>query len=284
LTRPWRLLTDAAADGAWNMAVDEALLRACEERGVPVLRLYGWRPATLSLGSRQPALGSHDPGYLRREGIALVRRPTGGRAVLHEHERTYAVVGRRGSEFPGGVIETYGRIALALQQAFRALGIPAEAVDRDVGGGRSDEGPLCFATPSAHEIVVDGRKLAGSAQLRGREAFLQHGSILLRADPQRLGAATGVAADGDRFVGLDEARGRATSVSELDHALASAFEAVFGSRLAPSRLDRHEEIAATRLRSWKYLSSAWSLEARWGPRELRRYREGDRETSSSVAQ
>jgi lipoate-protein ligase A len=280
----WRLLVDDVADGAWNMAVDETLLRACEEGGLPTLRLYGWRPATLSLGSRQAAATSHDPDYLRREGIALVRRPTGGRAVLHEHERTYAVVGRRGRWFPGGVLDTYRRIALALRQAFRSLGVPAEVAGADLREPRPGGDPLCFASPSAHEIVVDGRKLVGSAQLRGREAFLQHGSILLGTDARRLGRATGVAADGGRFVGLDEARGRATKTAELDRALVSAFASAFEAPLEPTRLDPSEELAATRLRSWKYLSSAWTLGGRWGEREIRRFREDDCETRPSVAQ
>jgi lipoate-protein ligase A len=244
------------------MAVDETLLRSCEEGGAPTLRLYAWRPATLSLGSRQAAETSHDPEFLRREGIALVRRPTGGRAVLHEHERTYAVVGRRGPSFPGGVLDTYRRIALALQRAFRTLGVAAEVTDADTRGSGPDRNPLCFASPSAHEIVVEGRKLAGSAQLRGREAFLQHGSILLTADPTRLGRATGVAFEGIRFVGLDEVRGRATPAAELDDALASAFETVFGMRLERSRLEGREELTATRLRGWKYLSAAWTLGGR----------------------
>jgi lipoate-protein ligase A len=263
------LLVDDVADGAWNMAVDETLLRGCEDRAAPTLRLYGWKPATLSLGNRQEAGKSHDPEFLRREGIALVRRPTGGRAVLHEHERTYAVVARRGRSFPGGVLDTYRRISLALQEAYRALGAPAEMADARARGARSSGNPLCFASASAHEIVVGRRKLAGSAQLRAREAFLQHGSILLATDARRLGRATGTAADGERFVGLDEVRGRGTSTAEIDGALVSAFESVFGMRLEPGRLSPDEERTATRLRCWKYLSAAWTLEGRWGRRERR---------------
>ena len=94
----WRLLIDGPDDGAANMAVDETLLDgyAVPEAASlpPTLRLYGWRPAALSLGKGQQAGESHDPDFLRREGLHLVRRPTGGQAVLHEHERTYAVVGR----------------------------------------------------------------------------------------------------------------------------------------------------------------------------------------------
>ena len=98
----WRLIVHEPADGAWNMAVDEALLDAQASGGGPtVVRLYAWRPAALSLGRHQSSEGSHDPRFLRENGIDLVRRPTGGRAVLHDRERTYAVVGRlRTAAFP----------------------------------------------------------------------------------------------------------------------------------------------------------------------------------------
>src|SRR5512139_577364 len=100
----WRLLQDEPADGAANMALDEAILERCVAAPVePTLRLYGWDPATLSLGSKQPASGSHDLAWILDRGLGLVRRPTGGRAVLHEHERTYAVIARLDAPpFEGG--------------------------------------------------------------------------------------------------------------------------------------------------------------------------------------
>ncbi|HKQ62878.1 MAG TPA: hypothetical protein VJS92_16415, partial [Candidatus Polarisedimenticolaceae bacterium] len=157
---PWRLLLDGPADGAWNMAVDEALLDSyagAAPPAAPTLRLYAWRPA-LSLGRHQPALGAHDGAYLRREGIDLVRRPTGGRAVLHEHERTYAICARlRHPPFAGGVSATYRCIAELLCAVLRALGVDA----RHAADG-SPPGPpaaACFAATSRHEVTVAGRKL-----------------------------------------------------------------------------------------------------------------------------
>jgi lipoate-protein ligase A len=278
LSRSWRLLVDDVADGAWNMAVDETLLESCEAGAPPTLRLYGWSPATLSLGRRQAAAASHDPRFLRQEGIALVRRPTGGRAVLHEHERTYAVAARRGAPFPGGVLDTYRRIALALRDGLRALGVDAEITDARRTTPPSGEA-VCFASATAHEIAVGGRKLAGSAQARGRDAFLQHGSILLSADVERLGRAIGSRADGARFVALDEARGAATTTAEIDTALIAAFESAFGAVLVRRELDPDETRAATRLRARKYLSTAWTFD----PARFERDRRGaTRERASGL--
>jgi len=261
----WRLILDPPRDGAWNMAVDEALLRACDQGAVgfeATLRLYGWKPAALSLGRSQPAAGAHDVTFLRAEGIDLVRRPTGGRAVLHDAERTYALVSRFSPSFPGGVLDTYRTISGALLQALRALGLAAESAPRRGAGDsdRVDGRASCFARVSAHEIVLDGRKVVGSAQLRTRSSFLQHGSILLRADPARIGRATGARVDPSRLAGLEEFCGRVLRTDELDGALSGAFRSVFGVEFVAAPLTAEEQLTATRLRATKYLSAAWTLE------------------------
>jgi len=246
------------------MAVDEALLRSCQGSGTAfgaTLRLYAWLPAALSLGKTQPAAGAHDDAVLRAEGIDLVRRPTGGRAVLHDAERTYALVSRRSASFPGGVLDTYRRISAALHEALRALGLATEGAprmpsrERDSGEGRAS----CFSRVSAHEIVVDGRKIVGSAQLRARDSFLQHGSILLCADPSRIGRATGTRVDPRGFAGLDDVCGRRLELEELDAALIRGFESVFGVGFVTVPLSGEERLAATRLRTTKYLSAEWTL-------------------------
>lgn len=258
--RTWRLLLHPAADGAWNMAVDEAILESyadSTEPLAPTLRLYGWRPPALSLGRGQRAHGAHDPRFLERCGIDLVRRPTGGRAVLHEHERTYAVIGRLGvPPFSGGVIETYARVAEALVAAMRSLGVPAQIASRE-NGRRTDPGPACFTMVSAHEVTAGGRKLIGSAQLRRRGAFLQHGSIPLRCDPQRLAGAVGSPSAADGFTDLGRELGRVPGTSRLDRVLAKAFAQVFSARLAPGELSARENTRAQLLRH-KYGSAAWT--------------------------
>jgi lipoate-protein ligase A len=270
MTSSWRLLVHGAGDGPWNMAVDEAILdRYAGEAPPPwpTLRLYSWSPATLSLGARQDA--RHDASYLRSHGIGLVRRPTGGRAVLHEHERTFAVLGSlRRDPFPGGVLDTYRRVAGALLRALHALGIEAEAASSAEETEGAPSFPLaCFARPSAHEITIAGRKVIGSAQTRRRGAFLQHGSILLRAGAERLAGALGTPVDATLFTGLEEGAGRSIAPEEIDDALVSGFEAELGARLAPGDLTAEERERATRLRCWKYDSAAWTLQGRIGARE-----------------
>jgi lipoate-protein ligase A len=263
----WRLLVDEPADGAWNMAFDEALLEryAMESLPAPTLRLYGWAPPALSLGRSQPAAGAHEAGFLRRSGIDLVRRPTGGLAVLHEDERTYAVVGRLDREpFGGGVVDNYRRIARALCAALSSVGVRAGPT----AGGSVDprRGPqACFGGGVAHEIAVRGRKLIGSAQLRRGKAFLQHGSILLRADGRRLARALGLEEPPSGFTDLERAAPRRVGPAELDAALIAAFERVFGSVLERAAPQRSEIERATRLRTEIYLSAGWTLHRRRAP-------------------
>jgi len=257
----WLLLDDGGADGAWNMAVDEALLdgwAAGPADAPPLLRLYGWSPAALSLGRAQPARASHDAAVLRERGVGLVRRPTGGLAVLHDREVTYAVVARsdRG-RLAGGVVETYRRIAGAIVAGLRELGVDATAVEP-----RQTErtgGPSCFAATSAWELAAHGRKLVGSAQLRRRGAMLQHGSIPLRLDERELGAALGGAAPG-RFTDLAAELGGEPRPAAVRAALVGGFAAAFGGPPRVTALDAELTLRATGLRAWKYLSAVWTID------------------------
>ncbi len=271
MSRPsrWRLIVDRPADGAWNMAVDEALLESCvagTHPTSPTLRLYAWRPAALSLGRSQRSNGACDAAYLRQHGIDLVRRPTGGTAVLHEYERTYAVIARlRSPPFSGSVGQTYAEIARALGVALRRLGLDARATVGEVAPGpprRRDAGAACFGSRSNHEISVDGRKLVGSAQLRRRCAFLQHGSILLRADPARLAHAIGLREPPGGYTDLSRELGRHPLSSEVDRVLVDAFSETFSADLEAGELTPRETEHATRLRSFKYHSREWTLEGR----------------------
>jgi lipoate-protein ligase A len=267
----WRLIRDGAHDGAWNMAVDEAILEAYETARTPLpptLRLYAWRPAAVSIGKSQGIAGTHDASALAAEGLDLVRRPTGGEAVLHEHERTYAFVAHGGAPpFGGGPVDAYRALSGALVAGLRRLAIEARAEEPREGPAR--RGAICFQRMGAWEIAAGGRKLIGSSQFRRRRAFLQHGSVPIRLDAHRLAAVTGAAIEGSRFTDLESAAGRALTIEEIDAALAGGFEEAFGVRLVPGALDEREALRAAELRCWKYDSMAWTCDAELGGRERR---------------
>jgi len=259
------LLLDGAGSPAWNMALDEALLDgyAAGPSRPPTVRLYGWAPPALSLGRGQDARTAHDAVFLRAEGIDLVRRPSGGAAVLHEHERTYSVVGRlREEPFPGGVLDTYRLIASALVSALRRLGIDARSAQPTAQAPGAARSTLCFAEVSQHEIAVGATKLVGSAQLRRRGAFLQHGSILLRAHPERAARAAAAAAASARFAGLEDLLGRAVALEEVDRAVVSGFETIFAAELRRGDLSDAERVRADWLRRAKHETREWVLEGR----------------------
>src|SRR5215470_2841608 len=188
----WRLLVTEPLDGATNMAVDETLLRArSDESAGPTVRFYGWHPATVSLGYAQPLDEAVDRAACQTLGIGLVRRPTGGSAILHEPpdaEVTYSVVAREG-DFPGAddVLETYRILGEGLTAGLARLGVRAQLTPLVRGRRAETAAPaFCFRRAGAYELAVGGRKLIGSAQRRQRRAFLQHGSVLLDADPGRI--------------------------------------------------------------------------------------------------
>ena len=175
---PWHFLVTPPDDGAANMARDEALMRWSARTGDPAFRVYGWSAPTISLGRNQRARGCYDLDAARRRGIGFVRRPTGGRALLHHREITY------GATLPvrdaAAAADAYAFINRVLLDALARLGARAAVA--------TAASPLppglrpCFDAPSAHEIVLDDRKLVGSAQWRHEGVLLQHGSILVRDD------------------------------------------------------------------------------------------------------
>ena len=186
---PWRFLDHGPAPAAENMAIDEELLREAGKAGaLPVLRFYAWSPPAVSLGRFQDAERAVNAEACRRRGFDIVRRITGGRAVLHREELTYSIIAPAGiGQFPNNVLGTYKVIAAGLLEGLGELGIAAEMVSRS---GRhaakvksSPREPACFSSPSWYEILVKGRKIIGSAQRRVGGAFLQHGSILIGYDP-----------------------------------------------------------------------------------------------------
>ena len=168
------------------MAVDEAVLHALADGlGQPTLRFYQWDPPCLSLGYNQP-WAEVDEAACARLGYTWVRRPTGGRAILHTDELTYSVlVPVEDPRVAGGIVESYRRLSTGLLAGLRNLG--AEVFQAQMGAmANPDQGAVCFDTPSHYEITVTGRKLVGSAQVRRRGVVLQHGTLPLRGDLGRI--------------------------------------------------------------------------------------------------
>src|SRR5205085_6455694 len=238
----WRLLRDGPARGAWNMAVDEVLLETVLSGGLPTLRFYDWQPACLSLGYFQ-RFEMVDPAGCRAQGVDIVRRPTGGRAILHDRELTYSLsLPAAALGHDAGVLPSYHRISRALQAGLASAGVDATMASESAAPTTADHGPICFDRPSAHEILLDGRKLVGSAQVRRGNALLQHGSILIEPQTERMLSClaserpTG-AADTDlrtRVVGLSEVG--VTDREQLAGTIAAAFEREFGVECIPGQL------------------------------------------------
>jgi lipoyl(octanoyl) transferase len=214
------------------MAVDHALLEQVQRDGVPVLRLYTWRPACLSFGRNQPARGIYDEQLAGELGVDIVRRPTGGMAVLHHHEITYAFIAP--IALLGGPRASYCAINKALVVGLQRLGIPAELSG---GGRRGAFGTVhpCFAEPAAGEVVVAGKKLVGSAQRCEQKTLLQHGSILLDDEQELVNRIGGTPFDlGSSVTSIRSIVGTILDSGKIAAEIVAGFEEVCGTRLAPS--------------------------------------------------
>jgi lipoate-protein ligase A len=260
-----RFLLGPPLDGARNMALDEALLAHARATGTTVVRVYGWAAPTLSFGRNQRAIGLYDGAALAARGLDVVRRPTGGRAVLHWREATYSVAAPLGALAPTGapLKAAYARINGVLLAALRALGVDArEAVP--VGRSPLPDGAPCFEVPTGGELVLDtpagARKLVGSAQWQDEGALLQHGSILVDDDQTRVGAlATRPLPPVPPPATLRQALGRAPGLEEVAAALFDAARAQLDPGAAP--LDDATAAAvheAAEARASHYRDDAWT--------------------------
>jgi len=247
----WRLILDGAADGPRNMALDHALALALPP-GEGVVRIYGWHPPTISFGRNEPARGRYDPAAARRAGISFVRRPTGGRAVLHDAEVTYAVVAPVRAF--GSLRAAYRTINRGLIAGLRSLGAPvAEALE-----GPSlppDAGP-CFRAPAPGEVTAAGRKLVGSAQARIGTHLLQHGSLILRGDQSRLARLAGAVEDDEQPAALEALIG-AVPLERVIDGVAQGLRLALGGPWTEAGYHTAETQAAGRLCE-KYRSDAWT--------------------------
>ncbi len=256
----WRLIIHEARDGAWNMAIDEAIATAVG-RGdsPPTLRFYEWEPPCLSLGRGQPD-ADVDVAACDRAGHTCVRRPTGGRAILHQNELTYSIsLPLSDPRAAGDIVESYRRLSDGLAEGLRGLGLAVErALPRKA---EPEAAPACFETLAGYEITVGGRKLLGSAQFRTRTALLQHGSLPLHGDVAAIVDFLSLA-DAAReamrqrlratATTVEQALGRRVSFAEAATALCRGIADVLNVRLVEGDLSHEETATAHRLRAENY--------------------------------
>ena len=273
MQQPWRFVDTGTHDAASNMALDEALL-VMHEAGAtpPTLRVYGWCQPTLSLGYAQNAHQEVDLAACHAQGVAVVRRPTGGRAVLHDQEVTYSVVMPLAlDDGPHTITEHYRRIGMALAAALQALGLPVQLTRPHIRTAppRAPASPACFAALSRYELSVAGKKMVGSAQKRAQRALLQHGSIPLWMDRQRLfqclrvppeHRAALVQAAYTTMGAVNEVADRPVSLAALHAALRQGFGVTFGVELIDMPISPEEWRLAQHLRATKYATDAWNLD------------------------
>ena len=218
----------------YNMAVDEELLaRAQAGEQVPVLRFYTWEPAAVSIGRFQKIEGAVNAEICKQRGIDIVRRITGGRAVLHCKELTYSIIARTDDPlFPTNVLGAYKLIAAGLLQGLKNLGIPAEMVSRSSRHAalvkKDARDPACFSSPSWYEILVHNRKIIGSAQRRLSGAFLQHGSILMDYDAALEAEVIPGGGSGNVVTSIRQELGKDVSLEKVKEALVKGFSEALG--------------------------------------------------------
>ena len=265
LAAGWRLLHDDPADGPWNMAVDEAIARAVGDGQAPAtLRLYTWSAPTVSLGYLQRTPGGLDLAACRRRAIPLVRRVTGGRAVLHADELTYSVaVPLRGPWRGLSVPDAFARISRGLIAGLSRLGVKADVGEAGVPRGDGKETGACFLLRRMPAILVGGRKLIGSAQRRWDRSLLQHGSLLLQFDPHLHQAVFPAWPRDDPAVGvtcLQSILGETPHAGDLVSVLAAGWRDAFGVQCVPGELTMAERDVAKDLARIRYGSPAWTFQ------------------------
>ena len=255
----WRLLNTEAAEAAWNMAVDEAILTLFPQLRVPTLRFYSWKRPTLSIGYFQ-SVKEINLQECRRRGYEFVRRPTGGRAVLHDQELTYSVVCSI-EILSESVAKSHQILSEALALGLRQLSLQAELTR----ARKSDSTSACFAAPSWAELTVNGKKVIGSAQMRTKQAILQHGSIPLRLDLDKL---LGLLTPRSRHLesglklkatSLNELVGREFSISEVKRAILRGFEQRFEIHIQAAPLAPEELSLAKKLAAERYANPDWTF-------------------------
>lgn len=254
----WRLIDSGKVDAYYNMAIDEAIaLTVINEEALPTLRFYGWMVSSVSLGCFQK-VDDIDVAFCLKNNLPIVRRPTGGRAILHGDELTYSFSSTNTGSFSGTLRESYSIIGNAFFTAFRMMGLDVDMMRKRQRGDVLTRSPNCFNSTSLGEISLKGIKIIGSAQRRWSQGFLQQGSIPYSVEEPTMRRVFRILHDhpiemkGLRaFLELDDV--------EIKETIADAFERIFNVNLVPSHLSEREVLLAETLLEQKYRSSEWNL-------------------------
>lgn len=251
----WRFIDSGHSSGYVNMAIDEVLLRSVEDGGAPVLRLYSWSVPTISIGYNQR------PTAFALSGVPVVRRLTGGRGVLHDAELTYSVVCPESSPlFSRGINGAYEAVSLAIKDALGRVGISTELSTKELGKVEREK-DSCFHSVSRSELMIDGRKIVGSAQRRFKGALLQHGSIMFSVDTGLFKSIfSGVDPLGKGAMATIEEFSD-ISVEELKASLHDSFESCLGVNFTSSKLGETELAVKSVLVREKYSTTEWNFNA-----------------------
>jgi lipoate-protein ligase A len=266
----FRLILSPEKPGAWNMAIDEAIMDQVKaHNSPPTIRLYRWFPPCLSLGQSQP-ISDVNIEKLNQLEWDIVRRPTGGRAILHTDELTYAVIAPTSNPLvTGTLLESYQRISDALVFAMHIMGVPAHASQNNPPVQINDlSKPVCFEVPSSYEIICNNKKLIGSAQLRRDELVLQHGAIPLFGDITRIALVLSSTTPEKEITIRTRISNHATTLEEILSkrvswdTCASAIQEGFsmiGVRFELNELTKEEERLAASLVTEKYTNDKWTF-------------------------
>jgi lipoate-protein ligase A len=271
--KEWRLIPFDRFSAFENMAIDEAILKEGQRRQIPpTLRFYGWIEPAVSIGYFQDPRREINRDFCHKSGIDIVRRPTGGKAVFHDSDLTYSFVAHeRNPLFSSGIMENYGTISRCIAAGLEKAGIEAALVEKGRESRRGSSDSFCFSLPLRNELLAGGKKICGSAQLRSRGAFLQHGSILLDFDPE-MTVRVMWKNEKNHTGEISKLKSSVTSVNEqcekergtdlLCRSIKESFEETMKVRLLDSRLSPREELLKERFLSEKYSTSQWNMEGK----------------------
>ncbi|KGR74619.1 lipoate--protein ligase family protein [Ureibacillus sinduriensis] len=270
----WYFINSGPCSPSYNMALDEALLDLHSQGAIPpVIRFYEWNPATLSIGYFQSAEKDIDLQMVKEQKLGFVRRPTGGRAVLHESELTYSIiVTEQYPEMPASVTEAYRVLSEGLLLGFQNLGLDAYFSIPDTEEKQADlkkpKSAVCFDAPSWYELVVEGKKVAGSAQTRQKGVILQHGAILLDLDEEKLLSVFKFSSPEakekmrqklpEKAVAINRLTDKEITIAQCIEAFKKGFEEALEIELIPYQLTEEQLQYVKRLEETKYLNDEWN--------------------------